>query len=88
MNDYSKINNDEYQVKSFISHSGNNEKLIQENITSDILIYKEDLNRLTEMNNKLENELENYKRKIFELIKVNEQYEKEILKTTKKFLMV
>ena len=42
MNDYSKINNDEYQVKSFISHSGNNEKLIQENITSDILIYKED----------------------------------------------
>ena len=40
------------------------------------------------MNNKLENELENYKRKIFDLIKVNEQYEKEILKTTKKFLMV
>ena len=81
MNDYSKINNDEYQVKSFISHSGNNEKLIQENITlkSDILIYKEDINRLTEMNNKLENELENYKRKIFDLIKVNEQYEKEIL---------
>ena len=81
MNDYSKINNDEYQVKSFISHSGNNEKLIQENITlkSDILIYKEDINRLTEMNNKLENELENYKRKIFDLIKVNELYEKEIL---------
>ena len=30
------------------------------------------------MNNKLENELENYKRKIFDLTKVNEPYEKEI----------
>ena len=81
MNDFSKINNDEYQVKSFISNSGNNEKLLQENITlkSDILIYKDDINRLTEMNKKLENELENYKRKIFDLIKVNESYEKEIL---------
>ena len=56
-------------------------KFIQEkrSLKSDILIYKEDINRLTEMNNKLEEELYNYKRKLFDLIKVNELHEKEIL---------
>jgi hypothetical protein len=56
MNYFSKIKKDKYKMKSFISNSGNNEKYLQENITlkCDILIYKDDTNKLIEMNNKFD----------------------------------
>ncbi len=43
-------------MKSFISNSGNNEKYFQENITlkCDILICKDNINKLIEMNNKFD----------------------------------
>ena len=56
MNYFSKIKKDKYKMKSFISNSGNNEKYLQENITlkCDILIYKDNINKLIEMNNKFD----------------------------------
>ena len=82
MNDYVKSKNEEINhTKSFISQSMEYEKLQQENITlkADTLIYREDIAHLSEINKKLENELELCRKKILELINNNDSYEKELL---------
>ena len=82
MNDYVKSKNEEINhTKSFISQSMEYEKLQQENITlkADTLIYREDIAHLSEVNKKLENELELCRKKILELINNNDSYEKELL---------
>ena len=82
MNDFVKAKNDEINhTKSFISQSMEYEKLQQENITlkADTLIYREDIAHLSEVNKKLENELELCRKKILELINNNDSYEKELL---------
>ena len=75
-----KLKNEDH-TKSFISQSMEFEKLQQENITlkADTLIYREDISHLSEVNKKLENELENCRKKILELINNNDSYEKELL---------
>ena len=82
MNDFVKAKNDEINhTKSFISQSMEYEKLQQENITlkADTLIYREDIAHLSEVNKKLENELELCRKKILDLINNNDSYEKELL---------
>ena len=82
MNDYVKSKNEEINhTKSFISQSMEYEKIQQENITlkADTLIYREDIAHLSEINKKLENELELCRKKILELINNNDSYEKELL---------
>ena len=82
MNDYVKSKNEEINhTKSFISQSMEYEKIQQENITlkADTLIYREDIAHLSEVNKKLENELELCRKKILELINNNDSYEKELL---------
>ena len=82
MNDFVKAKNDEINhTKSFISQSMEYEKIQQENITlkADTLIYREDIAHLSEINKKLENELELCRKKILELINNNDSYEKELL---------
>ena len=82
MNDFVKAKNDEINhTKSFISQSMEYEKLQQENITlkADTLIYREDIAHLSEVNKKLENELELCRKKILDLINNNDTYEKELL---------
>ena len=82
MNDFVKAKNDEINhTKSFISQSMEYEKLQQENITlkADTLIYREDIAYLSEVNKKLENELELCRKKILDLINNNDSYEKELL---------
>ena len=82
MNDYVKSKNEEINhTKSFISQSMEYEKLQQENITlkADTLIYREDIAHLSEVNKKLENELELCRKKILDLINNNDSYEKELL---------
>ena len=75
-----KLKNEDH-TKSFISQSMEFEKLQQENITlkADTLIYREDIAHLSEVNKKLENELELCRKKILELINNNDSYEKELL---------
>ena len=82
MNDYVKSKNEEINhTKSFISQSMEYEKIQQENITlkADTLIYREDIAHLSEVNKKLENELELCRKKILDLINNNDSYEKELL---------
>jgi len=82
MNDYVKSKNEEINhTKSFISQSMEYEKIQQENITlkADTLIYREDIAHLSEINKKLENELDLCRKKILELINNNDSYEKELL---------
>lgn len=56
------------------------ERILQENVTlkSDTLIFREDIKHLTEVNKKLENELEISRKKILELVNENDNYQNQI----------
>lgn len=78
MNEY-KNRSDEIN-RSAISQSLEYDKLVQENITlkADTLIFREDIQHLSALNKQYEDELTNNRKKMLELINVNDSYQNEI----------
>ena len=64
----SKMDNPEY------------ERILQENVTlkSDTLIFREDIKHLTEVNKRLESELEISRKKILDLVNENDNYQNQL----------
>ena len=67
----SKMDNPEY------------ERILQENVTlkSDTLIFREDIKHLTEVNKRLESELEISRKKILDLVNALYKYRRDHIKT-------
>ena len=56
------------------------ERILQENVTlkSDTLIFREDIKHLTEVNKRLESELEISRKKILDLVNENDNYQNQL----------
>ena len=74
-NSSNNISNIINNTKSFTSQINEIEKINQENLTlkADLIIYREDIIHLSEINKKLKEELEKEKRKIYDLIAKGEE---------------